>query len=92
MAQAPANPFDEWTKDEEGNLTFFPITGFGTAIIAKMGCSVRIEFARSLEQIGKKPDSIQLAMTPMQAKELGEALLAMEKRIDLNVPPGSVMS
>jgi hypothetical protein len=84
--------FADWTRDKDGNLSVCPFMGYQTAIFAGMGCAVRLEFIRTPDQIGKSGESVQLAMTPPQAKELGEALMKMANRIDLTTPPGAQRS
>jgi hypothetical protein len=79
--------FDDWIKDENGNLKMTPIVGWESAVFASMGCMLRIQFVRSLDQLGKKRDAVQLAMTPDQARELADDLLQMANKIELRVPP-----
>ena len=83
------DPFVDWTKDAEGMITIFPLAGYGTATFAGMGGMLRVEFVRTLDQLGKQHESLQLGMTLDQAKELGEALLKMASQLDLSVPSKS---
>ena len=86
---ASTDPFAAWTKTQDGLIAVFPLAGYGTATFAGMGGMLRIEFVRSLEQLGKQHESLQLGMTLVQAKELGEALLRMAAKVDLSVPSGT---
>ena len=78
--------FANWRKDEGGNIILNPLVGFQTATGAQMICLVRLEFAPSLQQIGKDHEGLQLGMTPQQAREVGEALLRAADQIE---PTGS---
>jgi hypothetical protein len=80
-----------WDEDERGLVIFKPVVGWETALLAQIGCSVRVRFVHRPEDIGKQPEAIQLAMMPMQARQLARDLIDMAEKAE-SVPPGTVPS
>jgi hypothetical protein len=82
---------NEWDTDDAGFIIFKPVVGWGTAVLAQAGCGLRVQFVHQPEDIGRRSEAIQLAMTPKQARELAQDLLDMAQKA-VSVPPGTVPS
>jgi hypothetical protein len=76
-----------WEIDEHGNVVYAPLVGFHAAPMGGILCAVRIEFARTPAQLVDEPEHLQLAMTPVQARQLANDLLQIAENIDSR-PPG----
>jgi hypothetical protein len=67
--------------DENGNVAFFPLTGYATFTPYGMACGLRVEYA--VDEAGLRAgatEAVQLIMQPVQAREVAQALLrAAEK-------------
>jgi hypothetical protein len=75
-----------WETDERGNVVYASLTAFHAAPAAETLCMVRIEFARISEQGADKPEHLQLAMTPVQARMLAGDLIQIAEKIDSREP------
>jgi hypothetical protein len=75
-----------WETDAEGNVVYAPLIGFHAAPMGEILCAVRIEFVRSEEQLVDGPEHLQLAMTPVQARQLASDLIQIAERIDSRQP------
>ena len=61
--------------DQNGMVLVAPLTGFGLRLfLEKAVCVLRVEFARTPEQLGGRREAIQLALTPDQALRLAQEL------------------
>ncbi len=70
----------DWSKNAQGNVTVRPLTGYATALFAKIGCVLRVTYL--LPGPRRSEGTVQLAMTSSQARELGQALLKMADQAD----------
>jgi hypothetical protein len=80
-----------WDTDAHGLIIFKPIVGWETAVLAKTGCGLRVEFVHQPDDIGRKSEAIQFAMSPKQARQLAQDLLNMAQNT-VTVPAGTVPS
>jgi len=74
-AGAEPEPTMQMDRDAAGRVRVAPVTGFGLVLVAHSVCMLRVEFARSPDQLGN-PEAVQLALSPVQARALADALLA----------------
>ena len=77
--------FDHWTKDAAGNITFTPLIEFETTLVAGMAIGLRLALERPGDERGKPSGSVQMALTPVQAKELAHAL--QQAAASVTAPP-----
>ena len=66
-------------RDSAGRITVAPVTGFGLTLVAGTICLLRIEFARTPEQLRGTREAVQLGLTPDQALRLARELTATAK-------------
>jgi len=67
----------QMNSDANGRIPVAPVTGFGLGLFGESVCMLRLEFVRSREQqLNGTPDFVQLALTPVQAQTLADALVA----------------
>jgi hypothetical protein len=71
-----------WETDKQGNVVYAPLIGFHAAPAADTLCMVRIEFARTPAQLAERAEHLQLAMTPVQARQLANDLLKIAETIE----------
>lgn len=65
-----------WMLNEKGNVILAPCTGYTVAIFHGSGIGLRLEFARSDEQLqSASREAEQLILSPQFALELGKALV-----------------
>src|SRR3954454_24394482 len=70
-AVAESKPAMQMDRDANGRIPLAPLTGFGLVLVAESVRMLRLEFVRTREQQRHgTPDSIQLALTPAQARRL----------------------
>ena len=75
-----STPAMQMDRDANGRIPLAPLTGFGLVLVAESVCMLRLEFVTTREQQRHEPpDSIQLALTPAQARTLADTLLATAK-------------
>jgi hypothetical protein len=80
-----------WDDDEHGLIILKPLVGWESAVLAGMGCGLRLQFVHHPDDIGKSSESIQFGMMPQQARELAQALIELAERAEA-VPPGTALS
>jgi hypothetical protein len=80
-----------WDTDPHGLIIFKPVVGWETAVLAKTGCGLRVEFVHQSEDIGRKSEAVQFAMSPKQARQLAQDLIEMAQKT-ATVPSGIVPS
>ena len=62
-------------RDREGRIAVVPLTGFGLSLVKETVCLLRVEFARTPDQLkGETREAVQLALTPEQALRLAQEL------------------
>ena len=67
--------FEDWEKDNSGNIKIYPLSGFETFRPYGMLCGVRIQYVHSDAQlIAGEFEALPLVMTAPQARELAQAL------------------
>jgi hypothetical protein len=71
-----------WETDAQGNVVYAPLVGFHAAPMGGILCAVRIEFARTPAQIVGGPEHLQLAMTPVQARQFASDLIQIAENIE----------
>jgi hypothetical protein len=64
----------EWSRNAAGQITLCPLVGYVVNTISEMALCVRLEYIQSKEQLDRKPDAVQLVMTPDAAEALADAL------------------
>jgi hypothetical protein len=75
-----------WETDDQGNVVYAPLVNFHAAPMAGILCAVRIEFARTPAQLAEGLEHLQLALTPVQARQLAGDLLQIAEKIDNRLP------
>lgn len=70
-----------WDVDDEGNLRIGPLIGYDIATQRMLGL-VRLRYALSEIEFETGGRPVQMHMTPVQARALGQALLRMADTID----------
>lgn len=74
---------DEFDLDGAGNIRLNPLVGYSTGTAAGMLCILRLEHVSSeLDLRSGKTQALQLGMTPVQCRELSQALLRLADAID----------
>ncbi len=77
----------EWKLNDEGNVELAPVTGYTIAMFYDQIIAMRLEFVRSDAQLQAGAfDVEQVLMSPAQALEIGQALVA---RAELAMRPTS---
>jgi hypothetical protein len=71
-----------WETDANGNVVYASLTGFHGAPAAETLCMARIEFRRMSEQGAGKPEHLQIAMTPVQARQIASDLIQIAEKIE----------
>jgi hypothetical protein len=69
-------PFD---INPQGSITITPLISYETAVVADVGCAMRLILARPTDPLGTGSIVVQTAMTVEQAEEL---VLDIQKMID----------
>jgi hypothetical protein len=77
--------------EENGFIILKPLVGWESAVLAGMGCGLRLQFVHHPGDIGKTSEAIQLGMIPNQARELAQALIELAQRAEA-IPPGAAPS
>jgi hypothetical protein len=79
----------EWDTDEEGRVAVCPLVRFGITVVAQTVCAMRLEFARTPDQLRGGPhDGVQLVLTHTQLIELVKALSGAAQHIVSARPTG----
>jgi hypothetical protein len=79
----------DWDRNEEGAITLAPLTKFGTAVLGEVACGVRLQFARTPDQLRDGPlEALQFVLTAAQAHELARALTGTANKILTSRPKG----
>jgi hypothetical protein len=78
---------DKLKTDQQGNIISFPVIGWTTATFAGTAVLLAIDYAESAKDMETGGKSVQLALTPHQALELGERLTTLAKHV-LTPPSG----
>jgi hypothetical protein len=73
--------FDDWKKDESGNLSVNPLVGYSSLIAAETAIAVRLDYLVHGDQFETPSGNVQLVITPPQAQELARALLTAADKI-----------
>ena len=90
------NPTDVFDCDESGNIITRPLTGFSTMPVMDMIVLARVEYATSENHLqgimsgDQKAESVQLAITPAQARELAARLTFLADHITGQATPDEV--
>jgi hypothetical protein len=80
---------EDWVKDDAGDIILNPLVDYEIRIALGMGILVRLSVAdRSLEP-GTALGSVQLALVPVQARELARSLVEAADRSERPPPPGT---
>ncbi|MBN8955260.1 MAG: chemotaxis protein [Rhizobiales bacterium] len=81
--------FKDWTHDREGNIEVRPLVGYATMIAAETAIAFRLQFLQPGDQFETPSGSVQLIVTPPQARELARALQNAAEKIEKQpVPSG----
>jgi hypothetical protein len=72
---------NEWETDAAGNLVLWPLLGYDLAA-GKLTPLLRLLYARSQAEYDTGGVPLQLQMTPVQARALGQALLRQADILD----------
>lgn len=76
-----------WTLNDEGNVKLAPVTGYTIAMFYDQVIALRVEFARSDDQLlAGDFEAEQVVMTPAQALLIGQALV---ERAELAMRPAT---
>jgi len=79
---------DNWMKDAEGNISILPLVGWEIGPAMGMAVIARLEF-RGPADAPDKLSAAQTILTPIQAIELGQALLRNAERVLAEKPEGA---
>ena len=80
----------QWEMNKEGIINVCPLVRFGITIVGQTVCAVRLEFARTPDQLRDGThDGVQLVLTHTQLMELAKALSGAAHHIVTSRPPGS---
>ena len=79
----------EWDKNAAGNIIFAPLADYSIAVLAGMGCGLRLRLARPGETQQTASHIVQVAMTAEQAQGLVTDLHSMIDRIHAPQTEGS---
>jgi hypothetical protein len=71
-----------WETDTQGNIVYASLVNFHAAPAAGTLCMARIEFVQMSERGADKMEHLQLAMTPVQARQLASDLLQIAEKIE----------
>lgn len=72
--------------DDAGNVKVALLTGFAMAPVAGISCVVKIDYARTPQDISlNRSDSLQLNLSPEQLRKLGEALLRKADEVEASI-------
>jgi hypothetical protein len=71
----------DWETDADGQLVLWPVIGWDLAA-GNMQALVRLNYARSQEEFEAGGIGFQCHMTPVQVRELGQALLRQADILD----------
>ena len=83
--------FDDWKKDDAGNISVSPLVGYGMATFAESSIGLKLDFLIAGDQFEKPSGNLQLVLAPPQAIELAQALQRAAERI-LNLKPTGRLS
>jgi hypothetical protein len=89
LAKKESEAMANWETDKSGNIVLFPVLGFDTAIAAQSAALLKIQFARSEEQMRAGGEAIQLVLSPLIAREIALSLLQMAERLECPPPAGT---
>jgi hypothetical protein len=79
---------DEWDIDESGRLIVCPLRQFQAATGHETFCLLRLQFERGDDGLETPWESLQLAMSVVQAKQLAVDLLDAVRRVERPPPAG----
>jgi hypothetical protein len=65
---------DSWSVDQNGNITLHPLLGYGMMVAGNDAIGLRLNFVGGPEI--SSPSPVQLVLTPEQAAQLAEDLIA----------------
>lgn len=71
----------DFEKSPDGNIVLRPVIGWTPFVPFGMACGLRIEFVQSEEHLQaalkneRKPDAVQIVLTPEQAELLAQDLM-----------------
>jgi hypothetical protein len=79
----------QWDKSADGKIAVCPLVSFGITIVAHTVCAVRLEFARTPDQLRERDyDGVQLVLTHAQITALTKALSDAAQHIVSARPAG----
>jgi hypothetical protein len=73
--------FEDWKKDDTGNLSVNPLVGYSTAVAAETAIAVKLDYLVEGDQFERPSGTLQLVITPPQAQALSRALLTAADKI-----------
>jgi hypothetical protein len=79
----------KWQTDGTGNVIVYPITGYETASFLQSVAVLRIEYARSEEDLQTGGTAIQFVISPKIARDLAASLLDLADRTSQPPPAGT---
>ena len=71
----------DFEKSPDGNIVVHPVIGWTPFVAFGMACGLRLEFVESEEHLQaalkneRKPDAVQIVLTPQQAEILAQDLM-----------------
>ncbi|WP_441228060.1 chemotaxis protein [Tardiphaga sp. 20_F10_N6_6] len=78
--------FDDWKKDETGNISVNPLVGYSTMIAAETAIGVKLDYLVAGDKFETPSGGLQLVITPIQAQQLAQALLTAAEKV-LSIKP-----
>jgi hypothetical protein len=79
-----------WDTNNDGKVTVCPLVRFGINVIGQTVCAIRLEFARTPNQLRDGPqEGVQLVMTHPQLIALAKALSEAATHIVTSRPAGA---
>ncbi|HEY0236046.1 MAG TPA: chemotaxis protein [Afipia sp.] len=76
-----------WKTDDKGQITVNPLASFELMIAAQSAVGVRLDYLNPGDLMAAPSGIMQIALTPRQAQQLGQALLDAAGQIT-QVPRG----
>ena len=75
-----------WVRDDAGHIKAFPVVDYELAAAQGMAVLARLVLATPLDLPGTAAVSVQLVLTPEQARLLGDAMLQAADHVCLQRP------
>ena len=79
-----------WKTDDKGQITVNPLASFELMIAAQNAVGMRLDYLNPGDLMAAPSGIMQIALTPRQAQQLGQALLDAAGQIITQMPAGKL--